>query len=82
LRDLDEDGRITLKWILKKQDTRVSAEIIWLRHGPMAGSFEQGNELPFSIKGGGFIDQLSVLSASQKELWSMELVRVLSIHAD
>jgi hypothetical protein len=28
-------------------------------HGPMVGSCEHGNELPSSIKGGEFLDQLS-----------------------
>jgi hypothetical protein len=38
------------------------------------GSCEHGNELSVSTKGGEFLDWLSVLSASQEGLCSMELV--------
>jgi hypothetical protein len=40
----------------------------------VAGSCEHGNEPPGSIKCGEFLNQLSVLSASQEGLYSMELV--------
>jgi hypothetical protein len=40
---------------------------------PVTGSFEHGNELSGSIKPREFLDQLSVLAASQEELCSMEL---------
>jgi hypothetical protein len=40
----------------------------------VAASFEHGNEPSSSIKGGEFLDYLSVLLASQEGLCSMELV--------
>jgi hypothetical protein len=45
----------------------------WLR-SPEAGSCEHGDEPSGSIKDGEFPDQLSVLSASQEGLCSMELL--------
>jgi hypothetical protein len=47
---------------------------IVLRIGQVAGSCEHGNEPSCSIKFGEFLDYLSVLSASQEGLCSMELV--------
>jgi hypothetical protein len=41
----------------------------------VAGSCEHGNGPSVSIKCGEFLDQLSVLLASQEGLCSMELVR-------
>jgi hypothetical protein len=35
--DQDIDGRITLKRILKKQDSKVWTGFIWLRIGPTCG---------------------------------------------
>jgi hypothetical protein len=40
----------------------------------MAGSFEHGNEPSGFIKGGKFLDQLSVLLAAQEGLCSLELL--------
>jgi hypothetical protein len=42
--------------------------------GQVTGSCEHGNEPSGSIKCGKFLDQLSVLLASQEGLCSMELV--------
>jgi hypothetical protein len=48
---------------------------IYLAHdGPVAGSFQHGNETFGSIKGGEFLDQLIILLPSQDGLFSMELV--------
>jgi hypothetical protein len=65
------EGRIILKWI--KQVWRVCVRFIWLRKGLVADSCEHGNAPPGSIKGMKFLDQLSVLLASQEGLCSMEL---------
>jgi hypothetical protein len=45
----------------------------------VVSSFEHGNEPSGSIKGREFLDQLSILLASQEGLCSMELVNSFSI---
>jgi hypothetical protein len=44
-------------------------------YGPVAGSYEHGNEPSSSIKGGEFLYYLSVLLASQTGLCSLQLVQ-------
>jgi hypothetical protein len=33
LGDVDVDGRIILKWVLKKEDTKLWTQLIWFRIG-------------------------------------------------
>jgi hypothetical protein len=40
----DVGGRITLKWIVEKQDGVVLTGLIWFRKGPVVRSSEQRNE--------------------------------------
>jgi len=55
LEDPDTDGRIILKWILKRWwDGGAWAGLIWLRME--VGSCECGNEPLDIIKGGKFLD--------------------------
>jgi hypothetical protein len=44
------DGRIILKWILKKYGVRMWTGFV-SRYGPMAGFCEHGNEPSGSVKG-------------------------------
>jgi hypothetical protein len=73
LEDLGVDGRIILRWIVRKWGEKVWTECIWLRWGPVAGCCEHGNELSGSIKGGKFLDQLSNCYLQEKDsaLWSL-----------
>ena len=54
--DQDIDGRIILRWILKKWERVVETGWSWLRIGQMAGACEYGNELSGSIKCREFLD--------------------------
>jgi hypothetical protein len=45
----------------------------------MAGFCEHGNEYSFSIKGGEFLDYLSILLAPQEGLCCMQVVRNLRV---
>ena len=38
------DGRIILKWVLKKWDGEAGNALLWLRIGTGGGRFEFGNE--------------------------------------
>jgi hypothetical protein len=53
---LDEDGRIILKWILRKLGVRVWSGFVWLRIRFIGGFCEHGNETSGSVKGGEFLD--------------------------
>jgi hypothetical protein len=44
LEDLGIDGRIIFEWTLGKFGGRVCTGCIWLRIGPVVGSFEHSNE--------------------------------------
>jgi hypothetical protein len=44
------DGRIILKWILKKCDGEAGNALLWLRIGTGGGCFECGNE-PLGSRG-------------------------------
>jgi hypothetical protein len=54
--DLVVDGRIILKWMLKKWDGEAWTGLLWLRIGQVAGACECGNEPLSSIKCGEFLD--------------------------
>jgi hypothetical protein len=61
--ELDVTGRIKPKPIVKKQDGNVWIAFAWLWLGPLADSFERGNEMADSIKRGKFLDWLREISA-------------------
>ena len=54
--DQDIDGRIILRWILRKWEGVVGTGWSWLRTGTVVGACEYGNELSGSIKCGEFLD--------------------------
>ena len=54
--DQDVDGRIILRWILRKWEGVVGTGWSWLRIGTGGRRFEYGNELSGSIKCGEFLD--------------------------
>ena len=56
LRDPGIDGRIILRWILRKRDVGVWTESSWFRIRQVAGTCECGNEPLGSIKCGEFLD--------------------------
>ena len=44
LGDVDTDGRVILKWILKKEDVQLWIELIFLKTGPCCDFFcKHGN---------------------------------------
>jgi hypothetical protein len=49
------DGRILLRWILRKWDVGAWTGSTWLRIGQVAGTCECGNEPPGFIKWGEFL---------------------------
>ena len=70
--DQHVDGRIILRWILRKWEGVVGTGWGWLRIGIGGGRLWCGNELSGSIKCGEFLDYLQNQLASQEELCSME----------
>jgi len=50
------DGRITLRWILRKWDVGMWTGSSWLKIGTGGGHVECGNEPLGSIKCGEFLD--------------------------
>ena len=54
--DLGVDGRIILKWIVKKKDGEAKTGLLWLRTGTVTGTCKCGDELPDFIKGKKFLD--------------------------
>jgi hypothetical protein len=69
--DLGGDGRIILKWILRKWGCRMWIGFSGSEQGLMAGSCEHGNEPFGSVKGREFLDYMSILLALQDGLCSM-----------
>ena len=51
--DQDVDGRLILRWILRKWEGVMGTGWSWLQ---LAGAYECGNELSGSIKCGEFLD--------------------------
>jgi hypothetical protein len=51
---LGVDGRIILKWILRKEDRRVWSGLFCSGYKPLAGCCEHGTEPSGSIKMGNF----------------------------
>jgi len=66
------EGKIILKWILKKWDGVAWTGLIWLRCRQVAGTCECGNEPSGSIKCGEFFLQADVRLVSQARLCSVE----------
>jgi hypothetical protein len=59
LGNLDVDERLKLNWNFKKQGVKLWIGFNWLKLDSIWGlSFENGNELSGSIRGGEFLDQL------------------------
>ena len=56
LDDPDIDGRIILRWILKKWDLGAWTGLIWLKIGTGGGTCKCGDEPLGSIKYGAFLD--------------------------
>jgi hypothetical protein len=56
MEDTGVDGRIILRWIFRKWDTRVWIGQSWLRIGTGGGILECGNDLSGSIQFGEFLD--------------------------
>jgi hypothetical protein len=50
------DGRIILRWILRKWDVGVKTGPSWLKIGKLAGTCECGNEPSGSIKFGEYLE--------------------------
>jgi hypothetical protein len=65
--DLDIDGKIILESILGKCGEKVWTGFIWLRMGPVTGSFERSNEASGYIKGGEFLVYLSDYQLLKKD---------------
>jgi hypothetical protein len=53
--DSDVDGRIILRWMLRKLEGVVGTGWSWLRIGQVAGTCEYGKEPSGSIKFGEFL---------------------------
>jgi hypothetical protein len=56
--DLGVDGKVTLKWIVKKLVGESPTRFIWLGIGRGGGFCECGNEPSGSIKCGEFLGQM------------------------
>ena len=54
--DQDVDGRIILRWILRKWEGVVELDGVVSGRGQVAGACEYGNEIWGSIKCGEFLD--------------------------
>jgi hypothetical protein len=72
--DLDINGRIILKQILKKHDVTAWNGFIWLRIGSLVGSCEHSNELLGFIKPRNFLTNRMTISFSKRILPLSKLV--------
>jgi hypothetical protein len=72
LEDLGIEGRIILKWILKKYDVNVWTGFSWFRIGSVAGCCEHNNKI-FRFHKSGYFWPAERLLASEV-LSSMDLV--------
>jgi len=62
------DGRITLRWIFRKQDWGAWTGLIWLRLGKEVGTCKWRNEPSGSIKCGDFLTSSEPVSFSRRTL--------------
>jgi hypothetical protein len=62
LEDLSKDGKIKLKWVLKKQNQWAWTGLIWLRTGRRAMFLWDDKNLRVAKKGGGILHLLKPVS--------------------
>jgi hypothetical protein len=69
LEDPGVDGRIILRWLLRKWGVMAWTESIWLRTGPGGSTCECGNEPSGTIKCGEFLTSCKPVIFSRKTLF-------------
>jgi hypothetical protein len=68
LRDLDVNGRVILKWILKKMVGECRLDSCGSGWRSVAGSCEHGNDSSHSVKRGNSLTNLATIKVSRKTL--------------